>query len=475
MSKDVDKKYVLFSPIGNHDPFGFGKNENEVTEGPLLHIIRHYKPEAIILFLTKEMFGKEEKDNRYTTCIKKLFPEYNDSNIVIWEEGHNIENPQNFDEFIAPYGNIFERINNEYPDYEIIYNVSSGTPQMIASIILEAQNSNMSVKAIQVESPERSANFRDKYFDGAWEYIEENKIGNRCVEPHLNVFKQSHLKSQISALLDNYEYGAAINLLEKSNIKELFSKNVLNLLYHCFYRLNLNIKKAKDYYDLPIENKLFEYFYTIKIKQKKGELTDFALKFTPILTELLEKFTDKSLKILTDGKVGISEILLEKEENGKIIFYITRQRIENFDKNFGTEILKKLDEKFRGKDNSGRDNCKDKTGKFNDCFMNTTTLKFICEYIRNKKYNDGKDTSKDAQTYNKVLNLFGSFVELEKSIRNTTAHEMVGFDEDSFKKLALYSSSKLLHNLELILSNEHNFPLGKFIYDEINDEIKKLL
>ena len=86
MSKYVDKKYVLFSPIGNHDPFGFGKNENEVTEGPLLHIIRHYKPEAIILFLTKEMFGKEEKDNRYTTCIKKLFPEYNDSNIVIWEE-----------------------------------------------------------------------------------------------------------------------------------------------------------------------------------------------------------------------------------------------------------------------------------------------------------------------------------------------------------------------------------------------------
>lgn len=38
---------VLFSPIGNTDPWS---NERD---GAMLHIVRHYRPEKVILFLQK--------------------------------------------------------------------------------------------------------------------------------------------------------------------------------------------------------------------------------------------------------------------------------------------------------------------------------------------------------------------------------------------------------------------------------------
>ena len=45
----MNKKCVLFSPIGTSDPI------RSQSDGPMLHIVRHLKPEAVWLFLTKEM------------------------------------------------------------------------------------------------------------------------------------------------------------------------------------------------------------------------------------------------------------------------------------------------------------------------------------------------------------------------------------------------------------------------------------
>ena len=51
-------KRVLFSCIGTTDPV---RGEHD---GPMLHILRHYQPDSVWLFLTPEIRALAEKDKR---------------------------------------------------------------------------------------------------------------------------------------------------------------------------------------------------------------------------------------------------------------------------------------------------------------------------------------------------------------------------------------------------------------------------
>jgi len=58
-------KRILFSPVGTTDPY------RDDFEGPMLHIIRHYNPEIVIIFLTEEMTKKSALDDRYCRAVQK--------------------------------------------------------------------------------------------------------------------------------------------------------------------------------------------------------------------------------------------------------------------------------------------------------------------------------------------------------------------------------------------------------------------
>ena len=45
---------ILFSPIGDTDPVRY------CYDGACLHIVRHYHPDKVVLFLTKAMSEKEK-------------------------------------------------------------------------------------------------------------------------------------------------------------------------------------------------------------------------------------------------------------------------------------------------------------------------------------------------------------------------------------------------------------------------------
>jgi hypothetical protein len=185
-----NKKYVLFSPIGNHDPFGYEEientNEYKISEGPMLHIIRQYRPEVILLFLTKAMKEKEDADHRYTDTIRHFTKEWAPE-IEILNEGLEIDKPHLFDELPLLYNNILEKIHDKYPEHEILYNITSGTPQMINAIILEAQASSVKAIPVQVLTPKKKSNFDSKeyrsYKQDDWKSVviesENRTIGKR--------------------------------------------------------------------------------------------------------------------------------------------------------------------------------------------------------------------------------------------------------------------------------------------------------
>ena len=59
---------ILFTPAGDTDPV------RGYRDGAILHILRHYEVDKVILFLTKEMEEKEEKMGCYTKGIHSVSP-----------------------------------------------------------------------------------------------------------------------------------------------------------------------------------------------------------------------------------------------------------------------------------------------------------------------------------------------------------------------------------------------------------------
>ena len=59
-------KRILFSPVGGTDPIKY------CSDGSMLHICRHYQPDEVVLYLSKEMTEKHREDNRYVKCIELL-------------------------------------------------------------------------------------------------------------------------------------------------------------------------------------------------------------------------------------------------------------------------------------------------------------------------------------------------------------------------------------------------------------------
>lgn len=445
---NTNKKYVLFSPIGNHDPFG--KTKNAITEGPMLHIIRHYHPELVLLFLTKEMYEKQKKDERYTKNIKILFPECKFEIINI---GQDIENAHDFDEFITPFQDIFTTIQNKYPDYEILLNVSSGTLQIISSLILEAQTSNVKIKAIQVITPQRSSNYEDKYQEDDIEYIikEAEDNDNRCREPQFNHFKKMKLKSQVQILINNYEYKSALRLIEQEKTK-LFSLKINDLLNHLSLRSNFDSDSTRYAKDYKLDKKEFEYFYTIKLKQKKGELMDMVLKITPFINNLLRAETEKYYKLIY--KTDFAELITIDENSKNKTETIKRETLEST----RPELLEWLDEKFKV--------------KYNDGFIKNITLKYILDFlIERYKFS----TEKDKNNIISLSKKFNRLMDLETNIRNKIAHELTYVNEENLKKTYNGSSKDVIKDLEKILVDTKGFPQGRFIYDDLNKELLKLL
>lgn len=445
-------KYVLFSPIGNHDPFG--KTKEKITEGPLLHIIRHYKPEVVVLFLTKEMYDKEVQDKRYTKSIKHFLPTCKVETSLV--DGSKIVDVHKFDEFITPYNGIFNKLKEKYPEYEILYNVSSGTPQMISNIILEAQASNIKTKAIQVITPIRKANILDTYQEDDIEYIENDLENNddRCEEPNFNAFKKMRLKSQVMALINNYEYGSAVNLIDQEP-NTFFSEDIINLLKHLHYRSIYDLQNAKIYANkleniteglkklTNLDKNIIEYFYTIKLKQQKGELDDMVLKITPLVAKILRDEVEKHYNLS-----NIITLLGKKETEN-----IERETLEEKD----TDLLKFLDKYFEETYRSG--------------FVNSRTLKGILAY---KQETMIFETEKDRNSFKQLNRLFNKFLDLERDIRNTVAHEMICMSEDLLKKVYQGKSKEIIKDLETILKLTNKYS-GRFIFDVINKKLINLL
>lgn len=331
----MEKKKVLFSPIGNTDPVKYDPKTGSITDGSLRYIVRNYPIYAVRMFFTNDIAenAKKDKDNeaygidRYTDGIKRIKPDC----IVDDPVKTEITEPHKYSAIDKDLPDAIRKCREDYPldEYDIIFNLASGTPAMKAIMAI------MSLELpgcypVQVENP----NFKDKTdakslvppptyengkipdFDFEWlndDYI-SYKSTIRHEEPKLAFLRNIAEKNRIISLINAKEYELAYSLAKDP--ATTLSADTKFLLEFGKMRSKMQLDKAKKQFEyLKTRNlltetnmfpfsenedteKLFEYFMVMEINKDNGDYAELLTKITPFMTELLlihvqESFTYK--------------------------------------------------------------------------------------------------------------------------------------------------------------------------------------
>lgn len=445
---------ILIAVPGRTDPI---RGEHD---GPILHIIRHYHPEKVILILTEEIGMMEEQYHHNETAIHLMDP-----NCEVVCKYTGIKNAHSYDNFSIPFLSICDQVCEKNPGKKILVDITSGTPQMETALCMIAISDSERYIPVQVASPERGAS-KSTHFNPETDLVEdwfETDIDNdgdenRCNIPNVTNFKRPIIQFQILSLIRNYDYAGAYQLYELN--KDGFSEKTGKLLDHAKNRLNLEdakaVKVARDLkmYDVlyPVKRddilKLVDYFNSMQIKQMRGELNDFAMRLE-VMTEFLGIYIlEKCMK------VKIDDITYKRSRN---VICTNEEKCKG--KMPGIDIY--LDEQFSDRLSGHYD-----WGKPLNALSIIHFVKFMSQQEAYKKY---------ASAANEML----KWVELSGQVRNPAAHTIIAINEDSIR--AGYEgkdSAALCRAMRTVMIQVFENEMKKTaldIYDQINTMIQDSL
>ena len=414
---------ILISAVGDTDPI------RNFHDGPLLHIVRVYRPEKIVLVHSERSLTKHDKLVKALKSIKDYSPE-------IIQDGGVLPDAQVaiFDEM---YDTVSSIVKKYISDDEIILNISSATPQIISAMFAVNRISDFNVTAVQVLTPQHKSNegLRHDNQEDIDTLIETNldnqsDYENRTLEDTGMKFSLDLTKRNLKALIDNYDYQGALELLRALKLpkkQESFS----------------NIKELRK--------KLTEISDTIKIQGMPDKIVKAKL-----LSNQAKSALNSYLNIDRNHKQGniaevlirvksLVEFILENYLNNHFLDVITYKDGKPFlNTSKYPEILKKFQEdaKMRGK-------------KYHSGYLSLPTYIVILKYFEPK--ND----------------LLKHIYEIQKinQVRNQVAHSLQAFDRENLTKV----SSAVFESKQILLASfdidNHWFSF----YEDLNQEIKKLL
>lgn len=331
-------KRILFSPVGSTDPIAHQR------DGALLHIIRKYRPNKAYLFFSKEIYGYEQKDNRYSYCLNKLLQEIGEDIEIEWIIKEDLVDVQLFDPILLEFKEIIEDLCKCIEDDdELLVNVSSGSPAMKSAVQILAAFTERPVIPVQVDSPNKAVNTHEdvkgEYSpEIQWELNLDNS--DETYEDRCRISSKTNLnivirKSIIRKHIEAYDYRAALDVA--NNVKNYIDENAISLIEAGSARLKLDKSnceknaKAANYDIYPIKQgdhwNVFEYLMIMRIKLEKEEYADFIRSISPVFQRLLEmtikktQIVDLDSLIRFDKKSGSAKVI-ETDKYAKSFDYI---------------------------------------------------------------------------------------------------------------------------------------------------------
>lgn len=415
-------KKILFTPVGGTDPI----SSTNCYDGAILHICRHYKPDKVIMYMSKEMLENQKKDDRYRYCLDKLCEmQQRTMNYEIIEK-NELTKVHEFDFYYEEFQKCIREIYQTMDDSdELLLNVSSGTPAMKSGLLVLQTMEEYPAKLIQVSTPEKKINehhHKDYDVEMLWELDEDNQQAaeNRCKEIECPSLQKLKKEEVIKKHILSYDYRAALTVV--STMKEDETRKYKSYLELAEKRLLLDISEVdkiakKISFDcIPVkssaERMLFEYALCMMIKLKKGEYVDFIRAITPILVDLFEFV----LKIQCKMDVNDYCMYIRKKDG-------TIQRRWSAEKLKGTEIEQVLNNAF--------------SGNFKHGDVYSVHIKALIEHF---------------STDVKLNELINSLRLAEEKIRNTAAHDIVSVTNKTIEDRTGVSADKIMKMIQKLFS-----------------------
>ena len=297
-------KTVLFSPVGGTDPI------SNQRDGALLHICRHYHPECVMLYLSKEMLEWQQTDDRYRRSLKLLAEEEGFALEILCEERPEMDNPHLFDLFYEDFERCVHALHERYPGRRVLLNLSSGTPAMKSALMLFPYLLDLPVCGVQVSSPQKAHNGVRESLPGydvnlAWECNLDRRpeeFEDRCEEPKMENLRAKLQRRTLEAHLKVYDYTAALEA--GLQMGKLLPGGARELLQAAALRARNEWKKIapplRDRLIAPgsLEEKaILEYTFSLQALQQRGEVAEFLRGLTPALYQLSLYALKKLVKI----------------------------------------------------------------------------------------------------------------------------------------------------------------------------------
>lgn len=411
---------ILFSPIGDTDPI------RNCYDGACLHIVRHYHPDKVILFLTKSMSDMERKNHCYSRAIKHVAPKCQIE--IIYTD---IVAAHLYDSFINILPSEVHKINTG--NDEILLNLSSGTPQIKTMMAILSVENNL--KGIQVVSPNKASNSQTPHMTAdddveaiiANNFDDDPEAENRCQEPPLRTIRAFGERQRLLSLINMYEYAGAYSLVKGSiNI----SQEVKDILRHAVLRQKMlktearkvlsaidgirlfpNVSSIKNKRQQESIENLLEYLLNVVVMQYKGYIGELLVKSNSYLSELLQYHVNNN-----------SQLNLSNCMNGEKLSAFKLQ-------NQYPELLEWLDRDF--------------SDGFKDSAPNISVLCTICYYI------DEKGLLNNQDAYRQVADVLHKIADNDgfRKMRNAAAHNIANTNEERLRSVIGVSSQELLHLL----------------------------
>lgn len=414
---------ILISAVGDTDPI------RNFHDGPLLHIVRVYRPEKIVLVHSERSLTKHDKLVKALKSIKDYSPE-------IIQDGGVLPDAQ-----VAIFDKMYDTVSSIVKKYisddEIILNISSATPQIISAMFAVNRISDFNVTAVQVVTPQHKSNegLRHDNQEDIDTLIETNldnqsDYENRTLEDTGSKFSQDLTKRNLKALIDNYDYQGALELLRAlklpkkqesfSNIKELRKK--LTEISDTIKIQGMPDKIVKSNLSNQAKSALNSYL-NIDRNHKQGNIAEVLIRVKSLVEFILENYLNNHfLDVIT------------YKEDGKPFLNASKY----------PEILKKFQEdaKMRGQE-------------YHSGYLSLPAYIGILKF-----FEPNHDLLKHIYKIQEI-----------NQVRNQVAHSLQAFDRKNLKKVssAVFASKQIL--LASFDIDNHWFSF----YEDLNQEIKKLL
>ena len=407
-------KKILFSPVGGTDPI----SQVNVYDGSLLHIARVYKPDVIIMYMSKEVLAYHNSDNRYVYCLKKLDEMQGRHTDIRVIERPELTRVHEFDYFYRDFLEIIKGIYKTMDsDDTLLYNVSSGTPAMKSGLLVLQTLGEYPGKLIQVATPAGKMNehIHSNYdVETLWELNEDNSedFENRCREISCPSLTNIKYQEMIRGFISKYDYRTADYIANE--LPADMTAGYRHLIQAGMYRLELDrtmvdklLAGQKDF-SLPIrsgnERKYFEYALSVQTKLRKEEYADYIRSLTPLI-------------------VGLFELVIRHEFQINIGQYCTSNGRWNSSALAGTELLSVLE-------STSPDG-------FKYGFVYSVHLKNIITHY-----------SKDPV----LTEITNNLRSVEENVRNLAAHTITAITKDIILKKTGFQPTKIMADIRRLFS-----------------------